>query len=449
MKPQSARIGLLHHVGGGNLGDDATFDVVVENIKKRRPAAIITALSMNPDDTAKRHGCRSYPIRQKTWPFGYCSQPAQRTIKGTVKGFARKYPILFRVLRSVNTVFRLPRVVFRELLFLAACFGVIRSLDVLIVSGGGQLTEWGGPWGFPYTIFKWVLLARIAGVDRLVLNVGAGPLTHPLSQFFVARALWGARYVSFRDLQSQILSREIGFNGYSQVFPDSAYSLEVPASAPICPESRRRRRVGIAPMPYCDPRVYPAEKNQSIYDTFIQKLAEFAWLLDQQGYAVELFGTDIGVDPLSIEDVQATLGEKYRAAPLPYRPVGSTEELLKQMSTFDYVVTCRYHGVIFSHLVNKPALAIAHHPKVTHIMGSLGLADYCVDILDFDPVLLMNKFTLLENNAEDVRRQLALRQAEYRSQLKRQFDDIFCEKTVDPRRRDLGCSEMLSSLEVR
>ncbi len=30
-----ARIGLLHHVGGGNLGDDATLDAVAGSIKRR------------------------------------------------------------------------------------------------------------------------------------------------------------------------------------------------------------------------------------------------------------------------------------------------------------------------------------------------------------------------------------------------------------------------------
>jgi polysaccharide pyruvyl transferase WcaK-like protein len=41
----------------------------------------------------------------------------------------------------------------------------------------------------------------------------------------------------------------------------------------------------------------------------------------------------------------------------------------------DYVVTCRLHGVIFAHLLNKPVLTIAHHPKVTELMAALGLSE--------------------------------------------------------------------------
>src|SRR5215510_11466106 len=62
----STKIGLLDHLGGGNLGDDATLDAVMQNIKSRWPQAEIFGFSMNPSDTESRHGIRSYPIRVET-----------------------------------------------------------------------------------------------------------------------------------------------------------------------------------------------------------------------------------------------------------------------------------------------------------------------------------------------------------------------------------------------
>jgi polysaccharide pyruvyl transferase WcaK-like protein len=91
----------------------------------------------------------------------------------------------------------------------------------LIVSGGGQLTERGGPWSFPYALFTWSILAKLAGVRFLFLNVGAGPLNHPLSKFFIPKALRAAEYVSFRDKPSQDLATEIGYTGKSYVCPDN------------------------------------------------------------------------------------------------------------------------------------------------------------------------------------------------------------------------------------
>ena len=66
MNRVTKRIGLLDHVGGGNLGDDATLTAVTQNIKTRWPHAQIAGFSMNPTDTEKRHGIPSYAIRRTT-----------------------------------------------------------------------------------------------------------------------------------------------------------------------------------------------------------------------------------------------------------------------------------------------------------------------------------------------------------------------------------------------
>src|SRR5262249_6589122 len=221
-----------------------------------------------------------------------------------------------------------------------------RSLDLLIINGGGQLTEWGGPWEFPYTIFKWIWLARLAKVRRVFLNVGAGPLTTPLSKFFVRHALQLADYASFRDEESRTLACHIGFTGRSRVFPDSVYSLTRPQPRwprPYCGQGKAS--VGLAPMPYCDPRAFP-EKNQAVYDALVEKLGRFgSWLLGE-GYSLVLFGSDIGVDPLAIADVRAVIAADQSGVtdspPIITERVGSTEELLGAMSAMDYIVTCRF-----------------------------------------------------------------------------------------------------------
>src|SRR5262245_25973947 len=211
MTRTQTKIGLLDHMGGGNLGDDATQDAVMHNIKSRWPHAVIIGFSLNPSDTQQRHGIPSYAIRTKTWDLGAgrrdSSQPREpTTFKQKVKAVARSHRLLFTLLRAMHTVaLRLPKQFLKELRFLLQSFRVVRSLDLLVISGGGQLTEWFGPWQFPYTIFKWVLLAKLARVRCMFLNVGAGPLTRPLSKFFVRRALRFADYAAFRDEQSRTL----------------------------------------------------------------------------------------------------------------------------------------------------------------------------------------------------------------------------------------------------
>jgi polysaccharide pyruvyl transferase WcaK-like protein len=424
-----AKIGLLHHVGGGNLGDGATLEAVAGNIKQRWPNAEIVAFSMNPDDTDRKHGIKSYALRRNGWSVGYKSTGTGTTFKANVKALTSKCRLVFNFLKATSAVIRLPIGVLGELSFLVSSLRIIKSFDLLIISGGGQLTEKDGPWGFPYTIFKWVVLARLAGVSCMFLNVGAGPLTQPLSKFFARRALLAADYVSLRDEKSRALVRQIGFAGESRVCPDSVYGLEIASTKSSARERSSQSIVGFAPMPYPDrdPSGYQAEKNQAVYEAFIGKLASFAsWLA--RSHTLALFGTDIGVDPPAIEDLQRTLlGIHGIPPPLSgvYRPVTSVSDLLATMSGMDYVVTCRFHGVIFAHLLNKPVLAIAHHPKVTELMADLELPHYCVDIRDFDVNSLKDRFASMVNNAEEIKGRMAATLTRNRQLLKNQFDELF------------------------
>jgi polysaccharide pyruvyl transferase WcaK-like protein len=92
------------------------------------------------------------------------------------------------------------------------------------------------------------------------------------------------------------------------------------------------------------------------------------------------------------------------------------------MSGFDYIVTCRFHGVVFAHLLNKPVLAIAHHPKVAELMSDLELSAYCVDIRDFDPNLLAERFAMMVVRTEEIKAHMAARLTGNRQLLRLQFD---------------------------
>jgi polysaccharide pyruvyl transferase WcaK-like protein len=426
---QDARIGLLHHVGGGNLGDDATLDAVAGNIKRRWPNAEIVALSMNPDDTERRHGIKSYDLRRNRWIIGYKATGAGASFKARVKALAQKSRPVIYLLNATSVAIRLPIDTLGELSFLVSSRRILKSIDLLIISGGGQLTEKDGPWGFPYTIFKWVVLAKSAGVSCVFLNVGAGPLARPLSKFFARQALRAADYVSLRDDKSRALVHEIGFTGESRVCPDSAYGIEFVPAKSSAREGSCRSIVGFAPMRYPDPDPtgYSAERNQLVYEAFMGKLASFASWLVSRSYALALFSTDIGVDPQAIEDLQRTLLSNH-GIPLPLSGVNhstSVRDLLAAMSGMDYVVTCRFHGVILAHLLNKPVLAIAHHPKVTELMADLELSEYCVDIKDFSANLLADRFASMVNNTEEIKNRMAAKLAGNRQLLRNQFDELF------------------------
>lgn len=429
-------IGILDHMGHGNLGDAATQDAILQNLKRRCPNVRIVGFSLNPTDTQQRHNIPSFAIRRdsKNPP----AQPAGTTvparlssdltdrIKRLVMGHRRLYRLL-SIAKALGLA--LPKALFEELLFLLESFRIIRTLDLLIFSGGGQLNEeWGGPWGSPYTILKWALLAKATGVDIIFLNVGAGTLSRPLSQFFVRRALLLAKYCSFRDERTQRMVKELGFDRTAHVFPDSVYILDVSSARLAEERDADKPTIGLGPMPYCDPRVYPL-KDQKFYSHFINELAMFAVWLIKTGHTVTLFGNDVHHDSLAINDLKAIMEKQISVDDAETRirrpEIATTDELLSAMASMDYVVTCRFHGVIFANLLNKPVLAVSHHPKVATLMDELGLSEYYVEIRELTATALIEKFQGVVRSRQHIKTCMSDKLEGYRRSLTKQFDDLF------------------------
>jgi polysaccharide pyruvyl transferase WcaK-like protein len=423
------KIGLLDHIGGGNLGDDATQTAVMHEIKVRWPDSVICGFSMNPSDSQSRHGIPCYAIRRKMWVFPYRNSRAEFNNK--VKAALSEHRLLLWLLRAINTIaIRWPSEVVSESIFLVRSFRVIRTFDILIISGGGQLLEsWGGPWSYPYTIFKWIVLAKLSRVKCYFINVGAGPLKRPLSKYFVTRALHLADYASFRDAKSRALAQEVGFTGKADVFPDCVYGLNVHPFNASRVEARHKPHnpiVGLSPMAFCDPRRYWIQ-DLGAYEAFIRKFALFgSWLSHR--YSLLLFSTDIWFDSQTLEELDVALKNANGMADisvLTHEVITNTEALLSQMSSMDYVVTCRFHGVIFAHLMNIPVIAISHHPKVATLMTDLGLSEYCLDAHSFDAELLATTFTRMVSDKERIKAHMAEKAALYRKALTSQFDRLF------------------------
>jgi polysaccharide pyruvyl transferase WcaK-like protein len=425
-------IALLDHLGYGNLGDDANLDAVIHNIRSRWPQAKLIGLSLNPYDTERRHGIPSYAVwrtsKSPPRPHNPPVRPAT-SFPARLKEVLRQWHVIFLVLRLLNTVvIQFPAALVQELLFVVESFRIVRSLDLLIVCGGGQLLDWGGPWAFPYALFKWTLLAKLSGVTSYYVNVGAGPLRDFLSKFFVRHALLLADYASFRDEKSRALTQEIGFRRTADVFPDNVYSLEFP----ILQKSHGRTGgppvVGITPMAYRDPRVVFWDKDQTAYNRYIRLLGLFAASLVRERHRLRLFSTEVSFDSLAIEDLRCALrNDSSITDPFSVAhdeiPDGAT--LFSQMSDMDYIVTSRFHGVVFAHLMTKPVLAISPHPKVATLMNDAGLSAYCVDIRTFDVDSLKKAFDRLLENQDDIKRQMTKTAASYRARLLQQYDHLF------------------------
>ena len=450
------RIGLLDHMGFGNMGDAAIHESFIQNIKKRLPEAHLISFSQNPEDTSKRHNIACYPIE---WRYPGCWNDSNKAQGAGPDRTSRFKSLLEKRCGSLYRVARHARNLVRRVRHLKASYDVVKSLDLLVVAGGGQLCElWGGAWSHPYNVFTFCVLAKLANTPVVIVGVGADLLERGLSKLFAKWSVRLADYTSFRSVESQDKIRELGVKKDTHVCPDPAYALDVqrylvsdrpvalktvedqgltrnPINRALGPEQCIAAdaprvpmlKVGLNPMGFCDPRVWP-RKDSAAYARYLDKLIRFSTWLLAQNYSLELFTSDIVVDKSALED----LTERLLGAVPPdvlhkvvCHPVSDLRELLFQMSEFDFVITPKFHGVVFSHLLGKPVIALSYLPKIDHLMREVGDSQYCLEIGDFEADSLIKAFASLVRSADDLVRLFGKTSATYAEALEMEFDSLF------------------------
>ena len=413
---KSQKIGLLGHFGNMNMGDDAILQAIVENIRRYCPEAAIYGFSSVPVDTQKRHDILVLPLHRTSTRRATRKSSEARESSGKgpfkvavsgVKSLLRKNPITNFVIRALSKSNIALNSLAEESKFIFDCYKACKTLDVLMISGGGQLDDsWGGPWDTPYTLFKYAVLAKIAKTRLFFISQGAGPINLRLSKFFIKWALTLADFRSYRDRDSKNLIESIGVKKESHVFPDLAFSLNLKKnhsrehSSPI---------VGISPMVYCDPRFWP-EKNQVVNSAYKQKVSELVLWFLKNGYTVSLFASQLKMDPVGIDDVKKELKKDewyYKFCDQIIEPeVQTVSDLIAAISQTQFIITSRLHGAILAYLSNKPVLALSYHEKIEAMMSEMGQSDLCFNIEDFKVEEVKAKISWLESNSMAVQDQI-------------------------------------------
>ena len=181
-----------------------------------------------------------------------------------------------------------------EIKHLIKSFYQFKDFDLLIFSGGGQIDDyWGGPFGHPYSIFKWALIAKKTKPKLIFLSVGVCSLKSWLSRFFVRKALETAQFRSFRDRESKELLKNISCTSNDNVYPDIAFSYNIKNCFRAHKNAidKGRHTVGIAPIAYLSKFDWP-KVDITIFDNYIEILIQIISKLAKNGYSILFFATD-------------------------------------------------------------------------------------------------------------------------------------------------------------
>lgn len=356
------RIGLFGLFGSGNSGNDGSLEAMVVFLRQVRPDAELTCIC------SARCGALDYVTRV----FRVATVPL---------GFRRPANVLLRILDNLSL--KAPR----QLASLVRAIAQARRLDVLIIPGTGILDDFGeGPFGMPVTLFGWCLAARLWGTRIAFVSIGAGPIHHPVSRWFMKSAVAMAQYRSYRDTISKAFMESIGFDTRNDaVYPDIAFKLPAPASPVRQDADERSLIVGVGVMTYLGWRNDSA-LGAAIYAAYLEKIVNLVlWLLDQ-GHRVRIL-MGAAVDRRAVADVLMKVEVARPHLPqdlLLAGPVRSLHDLMDQIAETDVVVATRFHNVVCALRMGKPTISIGYAEKNDALLAEMGLADYCQSIEQLD-----------------------------------------------------------------
>ena len=410
---EGPRIALLSPYSGGNFGDAAIQDSMIENLRRRLPGVQISGISLNNENFVRRHGSRAFALCASNLPFyGMPTDPEPQSLPASsTKAFSLLRTMVRSVpgSRSIKRVLRPPlRILRKEIRHCLAGYSFLRKHDLLIVCGGGQIDdEWGGPWGHPYALFKWTLLARMARVSIVFASVGVCKVNTPLARLLLRVALRRATYRSYRDEKSRDLAvRILRSKASDPVVPDLAFGLprlSVPQPLDVRSLAQGRTIVAISPIVFSKPGRWPSS-DLTLYNRYLDELAaSIGKLLESDFFLLFVWSavSDQGVLP----ELVARLDERQKSRlerQSHFPTIQRWQDLLSNLSNADFIIASRLHSVIFGFLAEIPVIALSFDSKVDRIMKDLEQTNALLQINSFRASDVIQVLQDLQHRRKDV-----------------------------------------------
>ena len=429
------KVGIFGPYGFGNMGDALLAEASIAGIKRYLPNAEFIGICQQPENAKARHGIESLPIyrdyirpREKSDHLSSnlhqkpSIAPAPNTaLLAKVLALVKRIKPLFILLKFIRDSLQKCIKFVQEIPFTFYIYKNLKKLDLVVISGSGLFTEeWGGPWGFPFALFRWSLLARLAGCKLAYMSVGGGIFKSPLTRFLCKYAVSFAHYRGVRDQNTFNHLHAWGVKRLTLV-PDMAFSAKLPNSQA---SSTSPPVVCINPISYCDPRCWSSSDPER-YALYTSKLAEFGSTLLTKGYALHFVPNNIDMDNPTIDDIIELIHAKGQSGKRISRTtVKNYEDVYQGIGGCDFVIASRFHGVVFSLMQSKPVIAIAHHYKYSEVLKEMNQGKYCMDINEFQTADLLALFEQLCAEKAQISSTISDQVKRYQQKTEQQFHRV-------------------------
>ena len=308
-------------------------------------------------------------------------------------------------------------------LFLGAArardFTTYASADLVVSSGGTYLKE---DYGVTSQICDY-RITLLLGRPLVFYTQTLGPFTHPSSQAALAPIFNASRGVLLRDERSRQNLRDIGVRpDHLRVSPDAAFAL---ADSAVLERARARRMPTDRPLRIAvSVRHWPHFKGLSLaegMERYLNLMADLTrWLLNELHTEVTFLSTCQGNPEYSDDSeiagqVVALLDAEIAARVKVVREFVRFDALLERLPHFDLVIATRMHMAILSLMAGTPAIPLVLEFKTNELYAGLGLADWVVNVEDFNPAAFRRTISDFLMRVDGLRPDLFQRVAAHRA----------------------------------
>ena len=341
-------------IGSSNLGDQAIFTAITQQIKKH-PDIAVTAFTL---DRSKHHDGN--------------------------------------VIRYIET--KNPFTIINE----------IHRCDLLIIGGGGIIQDETTIYNLLRHTYK-ALIAIFLGKKYMFYAVGVSELTSGFNKILARFVLDRAVAITVRDEESKNNVRRLGVSQDVTVTADPAVNLRVkrkhlpdPSKAFIVVCLRHwfdiNRYIPVAAIKKLHLR---SSENQRKYRLFIKTIAAcLDWIVETYNYKIVFIPLfDMRDDKVH----NAVLEEMSQSAGcVNIKPQLSIQDTISLIADSEFVIGMRLHSIIFAAQQHTPFLALNYAQKVTNFLGGLSLKYYGIDLKRISLFEFKKRFTVLHKNRRKI-----------------------------------------------
>ncbi|MCJ7622935.1 MAG: polysaccharide pyruvyl transferase family protein [Anaerolineaceae bacterium] len=350
-----------------NLGDGVIFDALKYLFKQVDPSAIVVPL----DITGRKN------------PQMNCTQTPDRKKMSMIR-FGEKYlGSVYSILAGAAQYLVVRRRANRQ------WKPVLEGASALVIGGGQLLMD--NHLGFPVKIMGIASAAESLGIPIHLCACGVGEYWSRIARWIFRSVLSGATTVSLRDSLSKArldsfipgVSSTVTFD--PAIWTDEVYGWEKP--------QLQKQLIGVGVINYLDAKLRFSKKVQISEGQWIDMWFAIMQRLHYRKIPFEIFTNGSPADhefaaklshyALQWDDAQCSLAER------PLTPA----DLAHTISRYSGVIAARLHANIIANSYSVPSVGIIWDEKVRSYFQHMKRGEYCFDLENLDPEILVEKLT--------------------------------------------------------